>query len=68
MVNKKIEHVEKLTLIFFCLYCMFLGENGESKSKSFHCSTIGWPKSEWFQKHFDHPTNVEAIETAMTIY
>ena len=29
-----------MTLIIFCLYRMFLWENGESKSKSFHCSTL----------------------------
>ena len=68
MVNKQLEHVQKLKLTIFCRYRMFLRENGESKSKSFHCSTLGWPKLEWFQKYFERSANVEGIEKALAIY
>ena len=68
MVNKSIEHLQNMTLIIFCPYRMFLRENGESKSESFHCSTLGWPQLEWFQKHFDSSANVEGIEKTMAIY
>ena len=51
----------------FCRYRMFSRGNGESKSKSFQCNTLGWPQFEWFLKHFDPSANVEVMEIPIAI-
>ena len=51
----------------FCRYRMLSRGNGESKSKSFQCNTLGWPQFERFVKHFDPSANVEVMEKPIAI-
>ena len=51
----------------FCRYRVFSRGNGESKSKSFQCNTLGWPQFEWFLKHFDPSANVEVMKKPIAI-
>ena len=51
----------------FCRYRMLSRGNGESKSKSFQCNTLGWPQFERFLKHFDPSGKVEVMEIPIAI-